>query len=168
MKKLLLIILALGVASPMIAQEIQTEELSEVVVMPVNYRYLDQIGQKTAPVPVKQIQQTAADYDIKSKNYFEDDYNLYTVSFYIPDGKLVAVYDHEGKIIRTIEKFKNVDMPRAVVRTLKNEYPDWELVSDVYKVTYNETEGAVKRYKLKLQKGNKSINVKMCDQGKIY
>ena len=168
MKNLILIIITLSLATPLIAQDIQTEQLSEVVVMPVNYRYLDQVGHKAAPVPVRQIQQTAADYDIKSRDYFEDDYNLYTVSFYIPDGKLVAVYNHEGKIIRTIEKFKNVDMPRAVVRSLKNEYPDWELVSDVYKVTYNETDGALKRYKLKLQKGNKSINVKMCDEGKIY
>ena len=168
MKRLLLIIIALGIAIPGLTQEVQTEELSEVVVMPVNYRYLDQVGNKTAAVPVRQIEQTAANYDIRSKDFFEDDYNLYTVSFYIPDGKLVAVYNHEGKIIRTIEKFKNVDMPRAVVRSLKNEYPDWDLVSDVYKVTYNQTDGAVKRYKLKLQKGNKSINVKMCEEGKIY
>ncbi len=168
MKRLLVIIIALGIATPHLAQEVQTEELSEVVVMPVNYRYLDQVGNKSAAVPVRQIEQTAANYDIKSKDFFEDDYNLYTVSFYIPDGKLVAVYNHEGKIIRTIEKFKNVDMPRAVVRSLKNEYPDWDLVSDVYKVTYNETDGAIKRYKLKLQKGNKSINVKMCEEGKIY
>ena len=168
MKRLLLLIITLSITTPIIAQEILTEELSEVVVMPVNYRYLDKVGHKTAAVPVRQLQQTAADYDIKSKDFYEDEYMLYTVSFYIPDGKLVAVYDHEGKIIRTIEKFKNIDVPRAVVRSIKNEYPDWTLVSDVYKVTYNEKEGAVKRFKLKLQKGNRSINVKMCDEGKIY
>ena len=169
MKRFLLSIIAIGIAAPVICQEIQTEELTEVVVTPVNYRYLDQVGNKTAAVPVRQLEQTAADYEITSRDYYEDDdYNLYTVSFYIPDGKLVAVYNREGRIIKTIEKFKNIDVPRAVVRSLKNEYPDWKMVSDLYKVTYEEGEGAVKRYKIKLQKGNKVINVKMCDQGKIY
>lgn len=168
MKRFLLAIITLAVVAPITAQEVQTEELSEVVVMPVNYRYLDQVGHKTAPLPVREIQKTAANYDIRSRDFYEDEYSMYTVSFYIPDGKLVAVYNNDGEIIRTIEKFKNVDMPRAVVRSLKNEYPDWDLVSDVYRVTYNEKDGAIKRYKLKLQKGNKSINVKMCDEGKIY
>ncbi len=168
MKKLgLLLFLSLFAAAFVVAQEVQTEELSEVVVMPVNYRYLNQVDHKEAPVPVRLLQQEAADYDIRSEDFYQDDFSHYTVSFYIPDGKLVAVYNQEGEIIRTIEKFKNIDVPRAVVRSIKNHYPDWELISDVYHVKYEEAEEIIKKYKLKLQRGNKVIRVSMNEAGDV-
>lgn len=167
MRRILFVFAILSPVFLLWSQEVQTEALTEVVVMPVNYRYLDQVDNKSAALPVRQLEKEAADFDIRSEDIYQDDYSNYTVSFYIPDGKLVAVYNHEGKIIRTIEKFKNLDVPRAVVRSIKNEYPDWTMVSDVYKVTYNETEGAKKRFKIKLQKGNKFINVKISETGEI-
>jgi hypothetical protein len=167
MKRVFLLLVTLGFVTPFLAQEIGTEELSEVVVKPVNYKYLNQINHKADPVPVRLLQKEAAGYIVQDQDFYQDDYSHYTVSFYIPEGKLVAVYDHEGVILRTIERFKNVDVPRAVVRSLKNSYPDWELLSDVYFVTYNQREGAVKRYKLKLRKGEKIIRLKMDEQGQI-
>lgn len=167
MKWTLFFLLFLIPVFQLLSQEVHTEELSEVVVMPVNYKYLDQVSDKSVALPVRQLEKEAANFDIRSKDIYQDDYSLYTVSFYIPDGKLVAVYNHEGRIIRTIEKFKNIDIPRSVVRSLKNHYPDWKMISDVYKVTYNETQGAYKRYKIKLKKGEKVINVKMSETGEI-
>ena len=167
MKNSIALIALLCAVVTLTAQEVQTEKLTEVVVMPVNYKYLDQVDNKTAAVPVKQLEREAASYDLLSKDFYQDDYAHYTVSFYIPDGKLVAVYNHKGEIVRTIEKFSNIDIPTPLVETLKKEYPRWEAVSDVYKVTYQQGEGATKSYKIKLQKGDKIKRIKMSEAGQI-
>lgn len=147
------------------SQEVKTEELSEVVVMPVNYKYLDRVNNKEAAIPVKLLEQTAASYDVLGEELYLDEYNYYTVSFYIPEGKLVAVYNPEGEIVRTIERFKNVNVPKAVKNSLKSRFPNWEVVKDVYLVTYNEKLGTKKTYKFKLRNGDKVIRVKMDEKG---
>lgn len=147
------------------SQEVQTEELSEVVVMPVNYKYLDRVNNKEAAIPVKLLEQEAASYDLLAEGYFTDEYNYYTVTFYIPEGKLVAVYNPEGRIIRTIERFKNVNVPTAVRNSLNKRFPNWEVVKDIYLVSYNEKLGSNKTYKFKLRNGDKVIRVKMDENG---
>ena len=165
MKKLILGLFILGLTTQVFAQVTKVEQLSEVVVTAVNYKYLNQTDNKDAAVPVKLLERKAAAYDVKAQDYYQDDFDFYTVSFYIPDGKLVAVYNPEGKILRTIEKFNNVRLPDAVSISLANRFPNWEPVSDVYRITYRENKGAKKVYKLKLRNGDKTMRVKMNEDG---
>ncbi len=167
MKKFIIGLFVLGLASPVFSQVVKTEELSEVVVMAVNYKYLNQVDNSEAAVPVKMLERKAAAYDVTTKDYYQDDFDYYTVSFYIPDGKLVAVYNPNGEIIRTIEKFKDVSLPNTVKKALLKRYPNWEVVSDVYRVSYAEAKGAKKTYKLKLQNGDKTLRVKMNEDGEF-
>jgi hypothetical protein len=167
MKKFIVGLFVLGLASPLFSQVVKTEELSEVVVMAVNYKYLNQVDNTEAAIPVKMLERKAAAYDVTSQDYYQDDFEFYTVSFYIPDGKLVAVYDAEGKIIRTIEKFNNVNLPDAVKKSVLKRYPNWSIVKDVYRVSYAETKGAKKTYKLKLVNGDKVLRIKMNEDGEF-
>ncbi len=165
MKKLILGVFILGLTTQVFAQVTNVEQLSEVVVTAVNYKYLNQTDNKDAAIPVKVLQRKAAAYDVQAQDYYQDDYDFYSVSFYIPDGKLVAVYDPKGKILRTIERFKDVRLPDAVNKSLAERFPKWEPVSDIYRVTYNEDRGAKKVYKLKLKNGKKTVRVKMNEDG---
>ena len=167
MKKFIVGLFVLGLASPLFSQVVKTEELSEVVVMAVNYKYLNQVDNTEAAIPVKMLERKAAAYDVTAQDYYQDDFEFYTVSFYIPDGKLVAVYDSEGKIIRTIEKFNNVNLPNAVKKAVLKRYPNWSIVKDVYRVSYAETKGAKKTYKLKLKNGDKVLRIKMNEDGEF-
>jgi hypothetical protein len=167
MKKFIVGLFVLGLASPLFSQVVKTEELSEVVVMAVNYKYLNQVDNTEAAIPVKMLERKAAAYDVTTQDYYQDDFEFYTVSFYIPDGKLVAVYDSEGKIIRTIEKFNNVNLPNAVKKAVLKRYPNWSIVKDVYRVSYAETKGAKKTYKLKLKNGDKILRIKMNEDGEF-
>ncbi len=166
MRRLIVGLIFLGLLAPVYSQ-VQTEELTEVIVMPVNYKYLNQVDNADAAVPVQLLEQEAAAYDIVSKDFFVDEYNYYTISFYIPEGKLVAVYNPDGEIIRTIERFKNVNVPSAVREALTSRFPNWEVVKDIYLVTYNEPDGAKKSYKFKLRNGNKVLRVKMNEKGEF-
>ena len=167
MKKFIVGLFVLGLASPLFSQEVKTEELSEVVVMAVNYKYLNQVDNTEAAIPVKMLERKAAAYDVTAQDFYQDDFEFYTVSFYIPDGKLVAVYDSEGKIIRTIEKFNNINLPDAVKKSVLKRYPNWTIVKDVYRVSYVETKGAKKTYKLKLKNGDKVLRIKMNEDGEF-
>lgn len=165
MKRILPFYIALALSTFLWAQDPKTEELSEVVVTAVNYKYLSSIDSKETPIPVKLLERKVASYKVKKDGIFEDEYPFYTVSFYLPEGKIVAVYDEDGKILRTIERFKNLDLPKAVIESLENTYPDWKIVDDVYLIDYNHQKGVNRTFKLKLQKRKKTIKVKMDEKG---
>ncbi|MGB5204816.1 nicotinate-nucleotide adenylyltransferase [Eudoraea sp.] len=167
MKKFILSLLVIGLTSQVYSQITKVEELSEVVVTAVNYKYLNQTDNKVAAVPVQMLQRKVAAYDVTTKDYYQDDYDYYTVEFYIPDGKIVAAYDADGKILRTIEKFNDIKLPDAVSKALLERFPNWDIVSDVYRVTYTDKMGAKKQYKLKLQNGERTMRVKMNEDGEF-
>jgi hypothetical protein len=137
MKKFILSLLAIGLVSQVYSQITKVEELSEVVVTAVNYKYLNQTDNKEAAVPVQMLQ------------------------------RKVAAYDADGKILRTIEKFKDIKLPSAVTKALLERFPNWDVVSDVYRVTYTDKMGAKKHYKLKLQNGERTMKVKMNEDGEF-
>ena len=167
MKKFILGLLVIGLTNQVYSQITKVEELSEVVVTAVNYKYLNQTDNKEAAVPVQMLQRKVAAYDVTTKDYYQDDYDYYTVEFYIPDGKIVAAYDADGKILRTIEKFKDIKLPDAVSKALLERFPNWDIVSDVYRVTYTDKMGAKKQFKLKLQNGERTMKVKMNEDGEF-
>ncbi|MBT8282672.1 MAG: nicotinate-nucleotide adenylyltransferase [Muriicola sp.] len=165
MKKIILGLLALGLTIPAFAQDVKVEELSEVVIRPMNFKYLNAADSRAAAVPVKMLERMVASYDVTEAEFYREDFDFYTVSFYIPDGKIVAEYDANGKIVRTIEKFKDVSLPDGVKTALLDRFPNWEVSKDVYRVTYSEQKGAKKVYKLLLVNGDKKMRVKVDDTG---
>ena len=90
------------------------------------------------------------------------------MSFYIPDGKIVAAYDNNGKILRTIEKYKNIRLPQEVLQTIAEKYPKWAVVEDVYEVNFHCDKGIIKKqYKIKLQNEDKIVKIKTDALGNI-
>ncbi len=165
MKKLIIGLLVFGLTTQFMFSQIT--ELSEVVVS-VNYKYLNAIDNQETAVPVKMLQEKVALYDVKKSELYRDEYDTYTVSFFIPDGKIVAAYDKDGKIMRTIERFKNIKLPYNVTRAIVKRFPNWKMVKDVYKVNYIDKSGITKnQYKVKLENGDKKMTVKVTDKGEF-
>ena len=167
MKKFIIGLFVIGLTSQLFAQVPKVEQLSEVVVTAVNYKCLNDMDSKEVAIPVKMLERKAAAYNVQDADFYSDDYEFYTVSFYIPEGKIVAAYNPEGEIIRTIERFENVKLPTAVRDAVAERFPNWAIVKDVYRVTYNQDKGANKSYKLKLKNGDKTMRVKIDDTGEF-
>lgn len=165
MRKLVTGLFILGLTAPLFAQVIQAEQLEEVVLTAVNYKYVTEMGVTNEALPVQTLRRKAANFDIKNSDLYQDDYDMYHVSFYIPDGKMVAAYDKEGKILRTIEKFKNVALPVAVRDAVADRFPGWTLTEDQYKVTYHDQKGVTKKFKIRLENGDKILRVKLDGEG---
>ncbi len=166
MKKLVLSFVALIASSAAFAQITDIQNLKEVVVSAVNYKYLSAVDNQEVAVPIKELERQVAIYDLKESDLYQDDYDYYTVSFFIPDGKIVAAYDQNGNIIRTIEKFTNYQLPEAVRDALEDRFPNWKVIKDVYRVSFHHKKGEAKKsYKVILQNGDKTMRVKMDDKG---
>src|SRR5210317_1597393 len=103
MKKIIFFFISIGFVSQMYAQDIK---LPEVIISAVNYKYLNAVNSEDSDMTVKQLESKVALYNVKESELYADYYDNYTVQFYIPDGMIVAAYDRDGNIIRTIEKFK--------------------------------------------------------------
>ncbi len=168
MKKLLLILFVMGFVVPMQSQIIKTEELSEVIVYATNYKYLNNIDtQEEASIPVEMLRRKVAAFDVKSSEYYQDDYDIYNINFFIPEGKILAAYDKDGKIIRTAERFKNIELPNSVKAAVLDRFPEWTITKDTYVTHYYEKKGVTKKYKLKLENGDKVLRVKLDENGKF-
>ncbi len=167
MRRFVLIALLIGVIVPMAAQVPKTQpvELDEIVVKAMNYKYLSAVDNSEAPIPIWNIEKEAAMFDVNASDVYLDNFNTYQVTFRIPDGVMVVAYDQDGEIIKTIERFKNFQMPMDVVLSIKEKYPNWEIVKDVFLVSYSEKKGAKKLYKIKLRNGDEVIRVKMDPTG---
>lgn len=168
MKKSLIGLLVFGLATQfMFSQVVKPIELSEVNVS-VNYKYLDAIDSKEVAVPVKMLEEKVSYYNLKESDLYSDEYDTYQVSFFIPEGRIVAAYDSDGKILRTIERFKNVKLPRSVIVSVTKNYPKWKIVEDAYKVDYYGKSGiAKKQYKVKLKNRDKKMTVKLDEDGEF-
>lgn len=166
MKKLLFSLLALGSVIPMQSQDIKTQELSEVVVYATNYKYLNSIDtEEEASIPVEMLRRKVAAFDVKGSEFYQDDYDVYNINFFIPEGKILAAYDRDGKIIRTAERFKDINLPISVKEAVLDRFPEWTITSDIYLVSYHDEKGIKKSYKLKLENGDKILRVKLDETG---
>jgi hypothetical protein len=155
--------LILGVAFPSFAQI----ELPEIEIVATNYKYLNQLGEEVS-VPVRELQDKVADFDLQSTDFYQDEYQTYFVSFFIPEGRILASYDGQGNLLRTAEKFKNVNVPVAIKQAISKKYPDWVIARDVYRINYHSrSEKLKRRYKLILEKGDDRMRVKVNEQGEF-
>ncbi|SFR66444.1 nicotinate-nucleotide adenylyltransferase [Maribacter stanieri] len=166
MKKVLLGLLAIGFTGQVFSQIIKTEQLSEVTVFATNYKYLSDMNTKEeVSIPVELLQRKVAAFDVKESEFYQDDYDTYQINFFIPEGTILAAYDADGKLVRTAERFKNVNLPKAVRESVYERFPGWTITKDIYLVNYQEAKGANKKYKLKLENGEKVVRVKVDEMG---
>lgn len=165
MKKLMLGLSVIGFAIQLIhSQEIELPEVN----LDVNHVYLNAIESKEVPEIVQMLEKEVAFYDLKVSDFYNDEYDNYTVSFYIPEGSIIAAYNTEGKILSTVERFKNIKLQKKIVTSILEQYPNWEIVENVYKVDYYDKNGiARKQYNIKLKNSNKHKTVKVDGDGDL-
>ena len=162
MKKLIFSLMAIGFIYQMYAQDIK---LPEVIISAVNYKYLNAVNTEDSDPSVTRLEQEVAFYNVKESDLYEDDYDTYMIEFYIPEGRIVAAYDSNGELLRTIEKFKSVKLPKDVRDAVFTRFPNWTLDKDVYYVNYDVNKDVKKVYKIKLRNGNEVMRIKIDAEG---
>jgi len=98
------------------------------------------------------------------------DYEFQELKHWIAKDKtknISRAYDKDGKIIRTAERFKNIELPNSVKAAVLDRFPEWTITKDTYVTHYYEKKGVTKKYKLKLENGDKVLRVKLDENGKF-
>ena len=167
MRKLILGLLVLGLTTQFYAQVLNESELPEVEVFAVNYKYLNSVTSNVSDQDVISLEREVATFDYRNSDMYSDDYEDYSISFYIPNGVIVAAYGKDGKIVRTIERFKNVKPPTTVITSISQNYPGWAITKDVYKVDYHQDIGVTQIYKFTIKNGKEKLHVKTDGEGNI-
>lgn len=144
----------------------QTIELPETLIS-LNYDYLETKDSDNMPQRVKRLQDEVLNYkNVELSKLYDDEYETYKVSFYVPEGRIIAAYDKNGKIIRTIEKYDNVRLPLEVLQAISLRFPNWSIVNDVYFINYHSERDSLKHeYKIKLKNEDKIISIKTDEKG---
>ena len=144
------------------------ETLPEVTIVSMNYKYLKSVHDTSTAQPVRLLERRAATYDIKKADFYEEDQDEYFVSFYIPQGQILAFYDKNGKVLHTAERYKDIALPQAVRKSIAARYPNWTIGSDVYLVNYYGSDNTSKKtYKILLENGSKRLRVKANEKGEF-
>ena len=141
--------------------------LPEVIISATRYKYLSAVDNRELAQPIRLLENQAATYDVKNSEYYDDEYEEYNISFYLPAGYVLATYNKDGKLLRTAERYKNVALPKSVAQSLVKRYPHWAIPKDVYKVTYEEDKGVTKVWKVLLKQGDKRLKVKLTEEGEF-
>lgn len=144
-------------------------QLDKVVVSSVkNARYYNSVYSPHASVFVNQLESEAGKYDIKKSALFAGNtYNEYTVMFKNSHGKIIAMFDENGELYKSVERFEDVLLPERVRTTLLENYPDWMLRETVYRVNYFKGKDVKKIYKVEIYKGDDKIDLKINSEGVI-
>ncbi|WP_136480906.1 hypothetical protein [Cognatitamlana onchidii] len=146
----------------------QTIQLQETYINS-NISYSQIAQNDDLPPSIKKIESKILTYDFKNlQALYDNNDDVYTVTFRLPEGKAVASYDKDGRIVKTVENYQNVKLPTSVLNTILKQYPDWNIKEDQYYLSYTkDAPSLVQIYKIKLEKDNKTMSIKTNEKGDI-
>ena len=175
MKKIIIGLLLISLASLSYSQNTERNMLSEVEIYASNYDYIKSVEDKYLPKAVVLLKIEVANFDVhgsslhkrgKENDYPDRDGN-YNVKFSNKLGKINAVYNYRGKVLKTTERFTNIKLPRTVINSILTKYPDWTISKDMYFVKYNHSKELIRKYIVYLKNDNKNIKLRLDENGNI-
>ncbi len=165
MKNLVFGMFVLGLTSLGFSQNINNEnnevKLEAVEISGYNLNYLEEVEEPDVSDNVSSLEKEAASFDVKSLDEFDGRKELYTVKFIGTNGFLLADYDWNGKIVKTTERYRNISLPKNLIKSILNEYPQSQFLKVVYNVNYDVQKDVEKTYRIKIMNNGKNRNLKI-------
>jgi hypothetical protein len=130
------------------------EEPEHTIVNAKNSYYLEMAKVQSSSVVIRQMQKEAANYDVKNTSIYDNSEKAtYLVVFKNKGNKLIARYDPEGRILSTVEHYKNIALPTKLKVVIAKKHPGWVFGQNSCNFSYNRSKGLQKNIKLQLKRG---------------
>ncbi len=104
-----------------------------------------------------------SNFDIQGfiESFKNEDYDRYKVTFVSSQGMLEAVYNEEGELLKTYQRFTDIVVPSEVKHELYRTHKGWTMTKNKY--TASGTGDLVDKelYKIKLENGNQTQRIKI-------
>lgn len=156
MKTLILGMFLLGLTSLTFAQgsDEKNFDFEEKVPIIYNEAYLEMVQDELTPLSIFDNQMEVAQLDIKSTELYDAHRpEPFEVNFVGSQGNIRVLYNKEGQIKKSFEKFRGVKLPQVLQDRILNDNPGWAIIDAKYACTYYSS-GLIKRgYKLYLSNG---------------
>lgn len=166
MKNLVIGIFILGLTSLGFSQNTNNEtekevQLNGVVISNVNLNYLEEVQDAGLSDNVISLEKEASVYDVQGLRDFDGRKDSYKVKFKGTKGSIIADYDRNGKILRTSERYWNINLPKTLIKTVMMQYPNSYFLKVVYTVDYDTQKDVEKTYRIKIMDDGKKRNLKI-------
>ncbi|CAM4231760.1 hypothetical protein [Gillisia limnaea] len=165
MKNLVIGLFVLGLTSLGFSQnttsEVEEVQLEGVVVSNVNLNYLEKVQDKTLSDHVIFLEKEASIFDVKKLVEFDGRKESFQVLFKGSNGYIIADYDRNGKILKTLERYKDIKLPKNMIKSVLMQYPNSNFLKVVYNVNYDEKKDVEKTYKIQIMNDGRKRNLKI-------
>lgn len=126
-----------------------------------NTDYLKKVQDKVVPTHVLWLEQAASQWDVVNQARFDGRKSPFRATFKSKGDYVIATFDHQGSILTTEERYRNVALPAQFRNVILKENTGWSIVKTTYTVLYSKDLGAKKVYKVKIGKGNARKTVRI-------
>ncbi|TXD80820.1 hypothetical protein ESY87_20040 [Subsaximicrobium wynnwilliamsii] len=107
---------------------------------------------------VSLLENEAARFNVLGASEFDGRNKPFTTIFRGSKGYIIATYNNNGKLLKTTERYKDIKLPKYIVKSVLSQYPDCHLLKVVYTVDYDHQKEVEKTYKIQIMKDNKKRN----------
>ncbi len=140
------------------------EKPEQIIANAKNNHYFEMTKVQSSSVVIRQMQKEAADYDVKNASIYDNSEKAtYLVIFKNKGNKLIARYDRNGRVLSTMERYKNVALPTNLKVAITKKYPEWVFGQNGCNFSYNRSKGLQKNIKLQLKQGKSRKTLKIND-----
>lgn len=171
MNKLILIFTLVAFATVSFAQtelfraKLKKKEVPMVVITAIDEDFPEADIMEYAAIPITIIEDEI--YVYSNEEAMEGDYETYVITLKSKSGTIRAAYDKSGNLISTVERMKDVPLPRVITRSIGRHFPGWGIVGDRVVMTSLKNGKQKTQYRVKLQKGKETHRVMFDANGNI-
>jgi len=159
MKKITLLLFALSITSFSFAQtvlgtaKLKKSEVPTEVLESVKEDFPNGTMSEIYGIPV-QVLEDEWYFEVNQEDTDTDlEYGAFSVMISTKEGTRQANYDRKGNLINTVEKLKNIALPRPIENTIKKHYAGWSVVKDKARlITYHRKDRKKAHYKVWIAK----------------
>ena len=130
----------------------------------LNQDYLNSVHNNSMATQVHDLEKTISQFDVTSAKGFNGNPKPFKTAFKTDNATVEVLYNKEGKIISTIEKYKKIKLPDPVRDAVFKKYKDWALLKVEYQVYYT-TNDVKKIYQVKITNGKTKKKIKVNANG---
>lgn len=129
--------------------------------------YLRKVQSPMIPEAVSEYQVMAVNYDVAKSDLFDGRDALFLVIFRTQKGTIEASYDWSGEVVETIERFRNLMLPRKILLSGMKRYSGWRVIGTNYYVYYLKDTTTRVIYTIQISDGRKKKRILLDAEGTL-
>ena len=129
--------------------------------------YLRQVQSPFVPKAVEDYQLMAVQYDVAQSDLFDGRDALFLVIFRTIKGSIEASYDWTGEVVETVERFRNIALPRKILLSGMQDHSGWRVIGTNYYVYFVKDRKKRILYTIQIADGKKSKKILLDAEGTI-